>query len=652
MCGIAGVFDYRSNDPIPLSEAKAVAMVDTLIHRGPDDGGLWIAPGIMLGHRRLSILDVSSDGHQPMFDVTTGCAIAYNGEIYNFRQLRDELRAIGVRFHSNTDTEVLLQGYVHWGHEIASRLRGMFAFAIYDPRIKGIWLVRDGIGIKPLFVHDDGQRVWFASEIKAILSALPHLAKLDRQGISRFLAFGYTPAPWTGFEAIQQIKPGEWLLANRGGAVARSKWYRFPYPDRPCLQNMDDAANGLDHAIGASVARHLVSDVPIGAMLSGGLDSSMIVRCMTQTKTNRVETFSAGFDEVSFDERAFARQVADRYGTQHQEVTLDAETRFALQSLVCHAEEPLADNSAIPLFRLSEFTRRSVTVALSGDGADELLAGYDTYRASQMAPWYRAIPRWFREGAIEPSIRSLPDSVSKYNSKMMLERFVSAAAYPAPLDHAMWRAMVSRGLRKELFLSSFLEEAGEPWKDYTSVLDDAPDWLSPLEQQLHMDLRFHLPNGLLVKSDRMSMAHGLEVRVPFLDHDVIACCLQIPPGLKRRGKDGKRVLKTILAKDLPRSITHRKKAGFVSPLEAWMRDAWQPFLRIHITEQFANESNLFHWSVLSRMMDEQKQGKDHAYALYTILVLSLWWQTWIAGKLDKTICRPRSWHPTQVRREP
>lgn len=647
MCGIVGALDYTGRNPIPLSRAQAMATVNSLTHRGPDDGGLVISPGIMLGHRRLAILDVSQDGHQPMIDPKTGCALVYNGEIYNFRELRQELIQVGHTFRSMTDTEVLLQGYVQWGHSVVSRLNGMFAFAIYDPRDCSLWMARDGIGIKPLFVHDDGERCWFASEIKALLTALPTLARMDRQGINRFLAFGYTPAPWTGFQQIVQVEPGESWTVRRGHSITKKKWYRLPYPERAGDCNLDEATDRLGNALDNAVQRQLVSDVPVGAMLSGGLDSSAIVRSMHRRGSNRIDSFSAGFEESSFDERPYASQVADRYQTNHCELNLLPDAQSALHLLVSHAEEPLADNSALPLYCISELTRKSVTVALSGDGADELLAGYDTYRASQLAPYYRCIPKWIRKRIMLPAMNLIPNSTAKYSSKMMLGRFLEFAGNEAPRDHALWRSMVAPQLRTQLLRRPLLHEADDPWSDYTDILQESPDWLSPLEQQLHMDLRFHLPNGLLVKTDRMSMAHGLEVRVPWLDQEVISACLALPTVWKRKGKNGKRVLKQLLSNDLPKPLIHRRKSGFVIPLEAWMRNAWQPLLRTHLTERFAEETDLLNWPVLSKMMDDQRDGRaDHAYALYTLLILSIWWQTWITGRTPPICMHPSDARPT------
>jgi asparagine synthase (glutamine-hydrolysing) len=648
VCGIAGVFDYRERRTIPLDRDAAIAMVDVLVHRGPDDGGVWAEPGVVLGHRRLSILDVSADGHQPFVDPASGCVLVYNGEIYNYRELRSELIGCGHHFRSQSDTEVILRGYLEWGRSLVTRLNGMFAWALYDPRESLLWMVRDGIGIKPLFVHDDGQRVWFGSEIKAILSVRPELAKPDPVGLSRFLAFGYASSPYTGFQRIGQLCPGEEWIVRRGKAMERSRWFRLPYPpSRPKL-GMDEAVEQLDQSLERATARQMVSDVPVGAMLSGGLDSSAIVRSLSQ-QTPGLQTFSAGFTESSFDERSFARRVASRYGTSHHEVTIEDDAWQILGHIVSHAEEPLADNSAIPLYYLSRFMRQSVTVALNGDGADELLGGYDTYRASQLAAWMRLSPQWARASVLPRLLQLLPNSVAKYNTKMLLTRFLMGSLYPAPRDHTLWRSMVPPELQKQLLLPEAMEAMRDPWNDYASALDDAPDWLGPLDRQLHMDLRFHLPNGLLVKTDRMSMAHGLEVRVPWLDNEVVAACLGLPSNLKRIGRNGKRILKHMLSQDLPRDITHRRKAGFLAPIESWMQGRWQALIRSQLTESFALDIGFLRWPTLKQMLAEHESRRiDHAYALYTLLILSLWYDRWIRRSQALTMTRPNQATPTRI----
>ncbi|MFV0445775.1 MAG: asparagine synthase (glutamine-hydrolyzing) [Planctomycetaceae bacterium] len=650
MCGIAGCFRYSDSRTSGLSESIGLQMVDALAHRGPDDGGLLVTDRLLLGHRRLSIIDPSPDGHQPMTDEREDCWIVFNGEIYNFRGLRDELKALGETFRSRTDTEVILRGYRRWGQEVVNRLNGMFAFALYDRRNDSVWLVRDSLGIKPLFYRRDESMLWFGSEIKAILADSTVPRQADLQGIDYFLTYGYTPAPWTGFGGISQLEPGTSLLA-RNGQIAVTRWSQLPYPATPPTGSLADCTERLETALDSAVQRQMVSDVPLGALLSGGLDSTAIVRSMRRSGASDVETFTVAFGERSFDESPFASQAAERYGTRHHCQAVADDAASLLPTLVSHAEEPFSDNSMIPFFRLAEQTRKHVTVALSGDGADELMAGYMTYRASHWAPWYRKLPNWLRRGVLEPVVHRLPNSKSKYGTPDLLRRFLSAAGRPFPFDHCSWRRIVSESLRRDLYAQSALSQlTDDPLRPYADSLEGAPDWASALERQLHLDLRFHLPNDMLVKVDRMSMAHALEVRVPFLDQEVVAACLAMPADSRYQKGQGKRPLKQLLAQDFPADFVDRKKAGFLAPIEQWLRGPWQPLLRSNLTSEFAAETQLLNGRILKRMLDDHAAGRvDWTYPLFSLLILSLWWQTWL-GSSRRPACVPVTFVPTQVHR--
>ena len=642
MCGITGLFAFDGSPPV--DESLGRQMVETLTHRGPDDGGLLVAPNTMLGHRRLSIIDLSANGHQPMSDENDRCWIVFNGEIYNFREFRSELKKAGQRFRSDTDTEVILRGYLAWGRDVVHRLNGMFAFAIWDRRLDELWLVRDPIGIKPLFYTQQGGDLRFASEIKSLLLDPRRPARPDWRGLDLFLTYGYTPAPATGFAGIRQLRPGQSLVARRSGSVEPQTWYRLPYPGGPAHQHSADAVTHFQSSLDAAVKRQMVADVPLGAFLSGGLDSSAIVRAMKRSQVDAIETFTIGFGDKSFDESPFAAQVAEIYGSKHRSQDVAADTAKILGSVVSHAEEPLADNSAIPLFLLSESARRQVKVALSGDGADELLAGYSTYRASQVAPYYRCLPHWLRQRVFRPLVQRLPTSRTKYGPAMLLQRFVSGADLPFPKDHCSWRRLVSDDLRPRLLTKHALSQAEpDPLDLYAAELDDAPDWLTPLERQLHLDLRFHLPNDMLTKVDRMSMAHSLEVRVPFLDLEVVQTCLTIPPVWKRHAGRGKRVLADMLSADLPASLVNRRKSGFLIPLELWLRREWKPLLDSVLTSEFAEDTGAFHWPVLQQMLQDHADAKaDHSYALFALLVLGIWWRMWITRETPPTPNRVES----------
>ncbi|TWT49520.1 Asparagine synthetase [glutamine-hydrolyzing] 1 [Rubripirellula amarantea] len=631
MCGIAGLFDYRNvrSGPSRVDSAIGRQMVDSLMHRGPDDGGLVTFDTVMLGHRRLSILDLSDDGHQPMKDEASGAWIVFNGEIYNYRELRNELTELGHRFRSTTDTEVILLGYRQWGREaLIERLSGMYAFAIWDAVEHALWLTRDPVGIKPLFYQEDQGCFRFGSEIKAILADQRVERRVDWKAISQFLTFGYTPAPATGFEGVRSLMPGCGLIVDRNG-LHHHRHSVLTYPDQPIEMSMEEAVGELDDAINHSVRRQMIADVPVGAFLSGGLDSSAVVRSMVG-ESSSVSTFTIGFAERSFDESSFARMVADTYATKHHRELATEEMSSLLGCVVSHAEEPLADNSSLPFFMLCQSTRPHVKVALSGDGADELLAGYSTYHATELAHYFRLIPRMIRRGVLAPLAKLIPATGNKYSASMLAERFLSGADLAFPMDHCSWRRMIFPDLASRLFRGALQNNDFDPLENYASAVKSGPDWLSPNEQVLHGDLSFHLPNDMLVKVDRMSMANSLEVRVPLLDDEVIRACLRIPYDHKRKAGNGKLVLKKLLARDLPREITERKKSGFVVPVERWLSGPWRDLLEKHLCGRFMSETQVLDRSVVQQMIEEHQQGKsDHGYALFTLLSLAMWWEIWI-----------------------
>ena len=642
MCGITGAFRYAGEEPGP-DEAMGLRMVETLNHRGPDDGGLLVAPGVLLGHRRLAILDPSPLGHQPMSDARGEVWIVYNGEIYNFRGLRLELEERGHRFRSKTDTEVVLASYREWGQEAFARLNGMFALAIWDSRSDRLLLVRDPVGIKPLFYHDDGRVLRFGSEIKAILADAAVARRPDRVALDAFFTFGYTPAPLTGFEGVRQLLPGECLVSERG-SWRIEEFCRLGLPGNPQAISEEDAVEQLGHEIDSAVRRQMISDVPLGALLSGGLDSSAVVRSMRRS-SEAVQTFTIGFGEASFDESPVAEEVARLLGTRHHTRHVTPDAALLLPRLVSHAEEPFADNSMIPFFLLSRFVRENVSVALSGDGADELLAGYSTYAASGLAPWYRRIPRLIRRGVIAPAVGRLPPSTQKYGWPMLLRRFVEGAEQPFPRDHCSWRQIVSPRLKPRLYTGEFRAATAEsdPIGLYAAATAGAPASASRLDQQLYGDFRFHLPNDMLVKVDRMSMAHSLEVRVPLLDLDVVRYCFSLPPDLKRRGRRGKYVLRRSVAQTLPERIVNRRKAGFVVPIEAWMRGPLRPLLDEFLDEPFLRRSGLLNPQMVRALIESHAAGRrDQAYELFALLVWSIWWRIWIERSMPVSCVTPRA----------
>jgi asparagine synthase (glutamine-hydrolysing) len=633
MCGIAGVYYFAASPPNP-GAAPIERMTDSLAHRGPDDSGVYRGERVMLGHRRLAILDISAAGHQPMSDESGTVWIVYNGEIYNFRELRRELESCGCRFRTQTDTEVILHAYRQWGLEAVRRFNGMFAFALWDEAKQRLWLARDPIGLKPLFYSDRGGVLRFGSEIKAILADPDVPRDADLRGLDAFFTFGYTPAPYTGFAAVRQLLPGHQLVVQ-SASLSVSRYYRLPYPDRPPpAEPLEQAVERFRGELLAAVRRQMVSDVPLGAFLSGGVDSSSVVWGMRHSSDEKPLAFCAGFDESSFDETPYARQVAEALGIELHSRRLSADAAALLPAIVSHAEEPLADNSMIPLYLLSAFARERVKVALSGDGGDELLAGYITYKASRWANWYRRLPGPIRRGVVRPLVESLPASQTKYGAAMLARRFVEGAENPPLADHCSWRQIISPREKQTLYLGEMRSAVKDfdPIAEYAACADDAPDWLSPLERRLHVDLTFHLPNDMLVKVDRMSMAHGLEVRAPFLDLELVKTCLSLPPHYKLRGGTGKYILKKCLEGELPQPVLRRKKAGFLVPLEKWLRGPLLPLVRESLSPQFLHETGLLSPQRVATMIEQHASGRrDHAYPLFTLLVFAAWWRKWVSG---------------------
>jgi asparagine synthase (glutamine-hydrolysing) len=648
MCGIAGVYSY--NGASRLDETVGLRMIDSVKHRGPDDGGLLVGPHILLGHRRLAILDPSEAGHQPMCDSSERFWISFNGEIYNFLELRQELEACGYCFRSNTDTEMVLYAFRHWQMQAFERFNGMFAIAIWDAFAEELWLVRDPVGIKPLFYHDDGKQLRFGSEIKAILADPAVSRQPDWEGLDAFFSFGYMPAPRTGFDGIRQLLPGQGLLIDRNGLKL------FSCCELPAAEEVN--GNGsvdvsqFREQIDAAVSRQTISDVPLGALLSGGLDSSAIVRAM-HPEPNPVLTFAMGFGDLSFDESPYAQQVATILKTDHYARRVDwADTMDLLPQLVSHAEEPIADNSIIPFFLLAKFAREKVTVALSGDGADELLAGYSTYRASKWARRYRSVPSFLRQGVIAPLVQQLPPSTRKYSPSMLLKRFVEGAEQPPLRDHCSWRQILAPRTKEFLYTSTFRDRVAgfDAIGQYAAAAETAGRDASSLNRQLEADLRFHLPNDMLVKVDRMSMAHGLEVRVPWLDLELIRYCRALPEGWKLRANKGKYILRKSLEDTLPHELVHRRKAGFVVPIELWLRGPLQPMIKEFLSERFLRTSEILQPHKVKQMVEAHACGRrDHAYELFTLLIFSIWWQIWIDRSMPPSFT-DRAAAPTVIHR--
>jgi len=627
MCGIAGIFHYKDNEKIPPASLLE-SMSEALAHRGPDGKGIFQDQGIGFAHRRLAVIDTSTAGQQPMSTQDKSLWITYNGEIYNFKELRRELEAHGHAFYSGSDTEVILAAYREWGTECIGRFSGIFAFALWDKPKKSLWLARDPLGVKPLFYSDDGKKVVFASEIKAILRDSSISRQVNPEGIDAFFTFSYIPCPMTGLAQITQLAPGEWITFTRHGPSRRQYW-QIRFPQQPSALSLPQATERFESLLTRVISRQMVSDVPLGIFLSGGLDSISIAKTIRKNLQKEITAFTVGIcGEKSFDEIPDAKKAAEIFGIKLFAEYIQMDKLSLLKDVARHSEEPFSDSSMLAEYILCKMARKNVTVALSGDGADELLAGYDTYRAAALARQYRKIPSFIRRHLIMPLAKMMPIGDSKYNLHQIANRFVNAAEEGEFRDHCCWRIIASNQMKKTLYARGFHNKTAglDPigmYEKHLRVLSGK----HTLNRLLYADLSFYLPNDMLLKVDRMSMASGLEVRVPFLDTELVEFCAQLPEEYKlKNGKFRKYILRKMLEKDVPPDILKRPKSGFNIPVESWFRekpvtDFFQESLR-ECADDAAEYLDLASINII--LDDHRKKKEDNAHLLFTILMFFLW----------------------------
>ncbi|QIB64722.1 XrtA/PEP-CTERM system amidotransferase [Kineobactrum salinum] len=620
MCGIAGIFDLREQRE-PDRDLLA-AMNQSQFHRGPDEGGLHTEAGIGLAHRRLSIIDLAS-GQQPMFSADGNLCVVYNGEIYNFRELAAELAALGHVFRTHCDTEVILYAWQQWGERCVDRFRGMFAFALYDRAARSLFLARDRFGIKPLFysVLADGQLI-FGSELK-VLKAHPALPRqLEPQAVEDYFALGYVPEPKTIYRDVYKMRPGHSMLFRRGEAVPQQQQY-WDIPFQPvAVASAADLQDELVARLREAVQVRLVAEVPLGAFLSGGVDSSAVVAMMAQLQSEPVNTCAIGFDVKQFNETEYAAQVAQRYHTNHFEETVGSDDFDLLDQLAGLYDEPYADSSAIPTYRVCQLAKRRVTVALSGDGGDEHFAGYRRYRWHMNEERLRsALPLGLRRplfgalGRLYPKADWAPRVFrAKTTFQALARNSVEAYLHSVSICSDEQRAaMFSDQLKRELqgysVQSVFDEHAAN------SPTDD------PLSLIQYLDMKTYLVGDILTKVDRASMAHALEVRVPFLDHPFTEWVSGLPADWKLRGQEGKYLLKKSLEPHLPNDVLYRPKMGFGVPLGKWFRGPLKERLRRDLLEGELPATGLFNQAYLERLVNEHQSGRrDHSAPLWSLLM--------------------------------
>jgi asparagine synthase (glutamine-hydrolysing) len=625
VCGIAGIF-ARDARPDPRLAESIRAMTRRLAHRGPDDEGYLVEPSLALGHRRLSVIDLEG-GRQPIANEDGSVHVVANGEIYNHLELRERLEGKGHRFSTRGDSEAIVHAYEEWGASCVDELRGMFAFALWDRRAGRLLLARDRIGKKPLYHASVGRAFVFGSEIKALL-CLPGIARdLDLEALKDYCSLGYVPGEKTIFRSVRKLRPGHLLIAGRDQVLVRSYWDvafdpdpppRPPAPLRPLLED--------------AVRVRLRSDVPVGAFLSGGVDSSSIVALMSRASASRVETACMGFDEEALDERRYARLVSEHLGTEHREQSVsaagDADT---LRALAWHFDEPFADTSALPTYLLSKLVRGRVKVALSGDGGDELFAGYRRYRFEVLENRVRA---WLPSRRVQ---RALGWAGAHYPKADFLPRVLRAKSLLSDLGRTPWEAnfhSVSPVTEADAVALLHADVRGE-LGDYRTAhiferLHAAARDLDPLSRAQYVDMKTYLPDDLLVKVDRASMAHGLEVRCPLLDHHVVEYAAGLPAAEKWSAGRTKKILVEAMRADLPPEILSRGKMGFVLPTARWLRSGASGLLRSHVLDS-NRRHRLFDQSTIDRFWREHRRGlRDRSSELAAVLCFNLWHERFAA----------------------
>ncbi|MEW6378185.1 MAG: asparagine synthase (glutamine-hydrolyzing) [bacterium] len=632
MCGICGQINFdhhKQADPHLIGR-----MTRILQHRGPDDEGVWVQGNAGLGHRRLSIIGLGPAGHQPMANEDRSCWIVFNGEIYNYRELREDMEHLDHRFRSATDTEVILHLYEEFGVDCVCRLRGMFAFAIWDSREQRLLLARDRVGKKPLFFSLTNERILFASEIKSILQDTDIPREVDLESIHHFLTYGYVPAPRSIFRGIAKLPPGHILTVQRGDVKVRRYW-DLDYQQKLVLPTQQAYEEQFLEVFKEAVRIRLRSDVPLGAFLSGGLDSSATVAVMCHLLHQPVQTFSIGFSEQAYDELPYARRIARQYQTNHQEFIVRPKAIEILPRLIWYYNEPFADSSAIPTFYLARFTRQKVAVVLNGDGGDESFAGYERHLAERMAAPMDFFPRFISRKSCPQLARILPGGTRYKSFTRRLKRFLAAAGDAPERRYARWICYFDNE-GKELLYS-------EDWRDRFRNLDSI-DLLARLYRQargnthldrtLYLDMHSYLPDDLMVKVDVATMANSLEARSPFLDHKLIEFAASLPINLKLRGLQTKFLLKKAFRGLLPREILYRPKMGFGVPVDQWLRKDLREMAYDLLLDPRCIQRGYFDRKAVRHLLDSHVSGtKDHSYRLWALLVLELWHRMFIDDRV-------------------
>ena len=626
MCGIVGIANANSR---AVSREILERMNEAIVHRGPDEDGFYCNENIGLAMRRLSIIDLAG-GQQPIYNADKTALIVFNGEIYNFQELRANLEKEGNQFQTNSDTEVIVHLYDKHGADCVQFLRGMFALAIWDTRDKCLFLARDRVGKKPiLYSHQSNGDLIFGSEFRALLEHPDISREVDYEAIDSYMSYLCVPAPQTAFKQIRKLEPGHWLRWKDGEIKTQRYW--SPDFSKKIKISQTEAEEETLRILREAVKLRLISEVPLGAFLSGGVDSSAIVALMAQESSTPVKTFSIGFEEQDFSELKYAKQVAEHIGAEYHEFIVKPDALEVLPILVEHYGEPYADSSAIPTYYVSKETRKFVTVALNGDGGDESFAGYERHAAMRLAEKYHRLPAIMRKSLIEKAVNLIPTSEIKKSRVRDAKRFLQAASLPRTERYFRWMSTFNREAKKKLYTREFTETVAA--QNPSVFLDQ---WFAKangngiLDTTLLTDQMTYLPNDLLVKVDIASMANSLEARSPFLDHKVIEFAASLPENLKMRRFETKSLLKKVAAKLVPPEVIYRRKMGFGVPIGNWFRGEMKEFVREVLLSEKCLKRGIAKPEMIEKYVKEHTNAeRDHAFQIWTLLMLELWFQRFI-----------------------
>jgi len=625
MCGIVGLV---RNDGKPIDEGLLARMNEAIRHRGPDEDGFYVNGSVGLAMRRLAIIDLKS-GQQPIHNRDRTAWIVFNGEIYNYLELREKLEKLGHTFYTNSDTEAIVHAYDQYGSDCPKHLRGMFAFAIWDERTQELFLARDRVGKKPLLYAEVNGQLVFGSEFSAILLHPDVSKEIRPEAIDCYLSFMCVPAPLTAYRAIKKLEPGHSLRWRKGELKTERYWQ--PDFSKKLDISEEEAGERAIEILRDAVKVRLMSEVPLGAFLSGGIDSSAVVALMSQESSEKVKTFSIGFEEQDFSELQHAKRIAEHVGADHHEFIVRPDAVEILPMLVEHYGEPYADSSAVPTYYVARETRRHVTVALNGDGGDESFAGYERYIAMGLTEKYRKVPAFFRESLIKEAVNRIPTSPIRKSTVNSAKRLLEVVSKPRVNRYMHWMSVFNEGLKEPLYSDAFREQTDRAFA--ASFLDT---WFKkangngPVDTLLLTDLMTYLPNDLLVKVDIATMAVSLEARSPFLDHHVIEFAASLPERLKLRRLTTKYLLKKVLRRLLPAENLDRRKMGFGVPIGHWFRGKMQPFLREVVLSDKALRRGFFKPEVVKQLVEQHTRSeRDYSHQLWTLLMLELWFLRFI-----------------------